>query len=238
MVESAVTEAPREAVENAPRRDGVRAGRRPVSPAAHLADRFAASEVSGPRAVSLREVPFLTMVGVRVDLGSAAAGRIEARLGLTLPSSYGTVGVGQVETGEGLSALWLSPDEFLVITEERSPSVLTSGLVAALAGEPGSATDLSANRTTFELAGPSARAVLEKGCALDLHPRAFAVGTASVTLIGSVPVIVWKIADATYRILPRSSFADFLGRWLIDAMTEFQAAESREMPTAQSSGRP
>jgi sarcosine oxidase subunit gamma len=31
--------------------------------------------------------------------------------------------------------------------------------------------DLSANRTTFELTGPQGRAVLEKGCSLDLHPR-------------------------------------------------------------------
>ena len=61
--------------------------------------------------------------------------------------------------------------------------------------EPGSATDLSANRTTFELVGPSARAVLEKGCPLDLHPRTFEVGAAYLTLIGSVPVVLWKVAD-------------------------------------------
>jgi sarcosine oxidase, subunit gamma len=85
--------------------------------------------------------------------------------------------------------------------------------------------DLSANRTTLELSGPSARAVLEKGCALDLHPREFVVGSAYVTLIGSVPVFLWKVEEETYRILPRSSFADFLGRWLLDAMAEFKAPE-------------
>ena len=104
-----------------------------------------------------------------------------------------------------MSSWWCPSDQ---------PAELTAALVEALDGEPGSATDLSANRTTFELTGPSARAVLEKGCPLDLHPRAFAVGPAYVTLIGSVPVILWKVADESYRILPRSSFADFLGRWL------------------------
>jgi sarcosine oxidase subunit gamma len=34
---------------------------------------------------------------------------------------------------------------------------------------------------------------------------------------------LWKVADESYEILPRSSFADFLGRWLLDAMAEFKA---------------
>lgn len=60
MVESAVIEAATKGV----------AGLRPVSPAAHLAERFAAAEVSGPWAVRIREVPFLTMVGLRAMPGS------------------------------------------------------------------------------------------------------------------------------------------------------------------------
>jgi sarcosine oxidase, subunit gamma len=210
MVESAVIEA---ATKGA-------AGLRPVSPAAHLAERFAAAEVSGPRAVRIREVPFLTMVGVRAVLGSPAAARIETRLGGPLPSACG-----DVTGGDGVSVLWLSPDEFLVVSDEQQPAPLTTALVEALEAEPGSATDLSANRTTFELSGSAAREVLEKGCPLDLHPRTFAVGTAYLTLIGSAPVILWKVSEELYRILPRSSFADFLGRWLLDAMLEFKVPE-------------
>lgn len=212
MVESAVLGAATESV----------TGLRPVSPAAHLAAQFAAAEVSGPRAVRIREVPFLTMVGVRVVPGSAAAGRIETRLGVSLPSACG-----DVTSGDGVSVLWLSPDEFLVVSDKQQPAPLTTALVEALEAEPGSATDLSANRTTFELSGPAAREVLEKGCPLDLHPRTFEVGSAYLTLIGSVPVILWKVSDELYRISPRSSFADFAGRWLVDAMAEFK---SREIP--------
>lgn len=196
-----------------------------VSPAAHLAAAFAAAEVAGVRGVRLREVPFVTMIGIRVAPGTAAAGRIEGVLATSLPTSCG-----QIAVGERSSVLWLSPDEFLAVlrdgvSSDEVPSELTAALVEALGGERGSATDLSANRTTYELTGPSARAVLEKGCALDLHPRSFAVGTGYVTQLGSVPVIVWKTDDEAYRLLPRSSFADFLGRWLIDAMTEFKAPE-------------
>jgi sarcosine oxidase subunit gamma len=78
-------------------------------------------------------------------------------------------------------------------------------LQEALGDRPGSVIDLSANRTTLELRAPSARAVLEKGCPLDLHPREFAAGTAYLTLIGSGPVILWKVEEETYRILPAST---------------------------------
>ncbi len=147
-------------------------GLRPVSPAAHLARRFAQAEVTGARGVSLRELPFLTQVGLRVVPGTAAAGRIESRLGMSLPRRYGQVG-----TGDRLVALWLSPDEFLLVSTLPATE-LVAGAGRGAGRRPRLGVDLSANRTTLELAGPSARAVLEKGCPLDLHPRAFAAGSA------------------------------------------------------------
>ncbi|GDY59956.1 hypothetical protein SVIO_105790 [Streptomyces violaceusniger] len=102
----------------------------------------------------------------------------------------------------------------------------TAELRQALAGDPGSVVDVSANRTTLELSGPAARQVLEKGCRLDLHHRAFGPGRAVSTTVGPVPVLLWQLDEApTYRLLPRSSFADYLARWLIDAMSEFRGPE-------------
>lgn len=195
-----------------------------VSPAAHLADRFEAAEVTGPRAIRIRELPFLTMIGLRALPGSAVAARFETVLGAQLPARCGQVTSAEQPSGGNLSVLWLSPDEFLVV---GGPTLVErfESLVAALQGEPGSVTDLSANRTTVELTGPSARAVLEKGCPLDLHPRTLVEGTAFSTSIGAVPVILWKRASDSFWVLPRSSFADFVGRWLIDAVTEFGSVE-------------
>jgi sarcosine oxidase subunit gamma len=199
---------------------------RPVSPAAHLGERFEAAEVHGARAVRIREVPFLTMVGLRAAPGSVAAELFAAHLGVRLPTACGAV-----TTGNGLSVLWLSPDEYLVVSvPATAPSggaepPLAHALAEALGRQPGSVTDLSANRTTLELSGPMARDVLEKGCPLDLHPRAFERGTAFVTSIGSVPVLLWKLEQERYWVLPRASFADFLGRWLLDAVVEYQASE-------------
>ncbi len=196
------------------------------SPAAHLAEDFAQGSVTGVHGVSIRELPFLTMIGVRVDPASEAGQRVGAVVG-GLPA-----GCGQVGTSGGamdLTALWLGPQEFLVIgpedTHDGGPAALLSVLDEALAGDPGQVVELSANRTTFELAGPSARAVLEKSCALDLHPREFTAGTAVSTEIGLIPAVLWKVDETTFRVFPRASFADFLGRWLLDGMQEFNAAE-------------
>ena len=48
------------------------------SPLHHLHDRLAAGSVPGERAVALRELPFLTMVSVRVEPDSPASGRLAA----------------------------------------------------------------------------------------------------------------------------------------------------------------
>jgi sarcosine oxidase subunit gamma len=185
------------------------------SPLRHLHDRFQVERVAGRRAVALREVPFLGMVGVRVEPGSAAFDRLGERLGAGLPEACGRV------TSAGRhSALWLGPDEWLVVSETDG-AVLAAELRDALAGNPGSVVDVSANRTTLELSGPAARETLEKGCPVDLHPRSFRPGTAVATTLGLVPVLLWQTDETTYRVLPRSSFADYVARWLLDAVTEF-----------------
>lgn len=206
------------------------------SPLAHLAQQMREQTVTGERGVALREIPFLTMVGLRVVPGTAQADAVSAAAGVPLPTGHGQV------TGdpESTAVLWLGPDDFLLVGPEGSgPDELTptgtgqaekdagtaAGLARALGTEPGQAVDLSANRTTIELSGPSARAVLEKACPLDLHPRVFTAGTAVATTLGRVQVLLWQTADQVYRILPRASFADYTARWLLDAMMEYAAPE-------------
>ena|SRR3712207_5513898 len=188
------------------------------SPLRHLHDRFEAEQVTGERAVALREVPFLGMVSVRVAPDSPAYARLGERLGAALPARCG-----QVTSSGRHSALWLGPDEWLVVSETDG-GVLAAELCDALAGDPGSVVDVSANRTTLELSGPAARETLEKGCPVDLHPRSFGPGRAVTTTSGPVPVLLWQTGATTYRILPRSSFADYVARWLLDATTEFAGA--------------
>ena len=199
--------------------DDTRLGARRHSPAEHLWGDFAETAV-GEALVSLREIPFQTMVGIRVDPLSAGGRRIGTVTG-GLPTECGQV----TTRADGAAVLWLGPDEFLLIAQEEAVAgTLAAEAVAALGDGAGQVVDLSSNRTTFELDGPAARAVLEKSCAADLHPRAFTAATAIATVIGNVPVVLWKTGDETFCLFPRTSFADYLGRWLLDGMREFTAA--------------
>jgi len=192
-----------------------------TSPAELLREAFETGSVRG--VVELREVAFLTMVGLRVPRDSDAGQRIASVTG-GLPATCGAVS----GTGDA-SVLWLGPEEFLVVAPMEAHESLGGDLIQALrealADDEGQVVDLSANRTTFELTGPRSRAVLEKGCSLDLHPRGFKTGAALSTEIGNIPVILWKTGDESFRIFPRASFAEFLGRWILDGMREYAAPE-------------
>ncbi|TSI15554.1 sarcosine oxidase subunit gamma [Brevibacterium aurantiacum] len=195
-----------------------------VSPAAHLTEEMATATKAGGRAVGLRERAFTVQIGLRCTPGTASADALESALGITLPKQVGEV----TGDGTGLHTIWLSPDEFLAVDvsrQQRPGETLVAE--AALEGLPGQAVDLSANRTIIELTGSKAREVLEKSVRADLHPRAFGVGTALVTQLGPVPVILHHSSEGEYRVYPRASFADFTVRWLLDGMAEFVADDAR-----------
>jgi sarcosine oxidase subunit gamma len=185
------------------------------SPLAHLRDRMALASLDD--AVGLSETAYTGMVSVRVGAQSPAAVRVAAVIGAPLPAACG----GVTSAGDH-HALWLGPDEWLVVTG-TDPVALADQLEAAVGDEPGLVLDVSANRTVLELTGPQARAVLEKGCPVDLHPRAFGAGRAVSTTLARVPLLLWQTGETSYRLLPRSSFADYVARWLLDAMLEYTA---------------
>lgn len=161
------------------------------------------------------EAPLFSMVSLRVDPDSDGARSIEGALGTALPRQCGVV------TRNGAhSVLWLGPDEWLVVSEAEAGSLI-GDLRAATVDAHAAVVDLSANRAVFELSGVNARKVLEKGCPVDLHPRVLADDTAVSTTVARVPVLLWKVDETLFRILPRSSFAPYVESWLRDAMEEF-----------------
>ena len=113
-----------------------------------------------------------------------------------------------------LAVVWLGPDEWMVVT----PPGLEDGLIDALAAGPAVVTDVSDQSTVIRLSGPRARDVLAQGCALDLHPRAFAVGSAAQSRIGRVRTTLWQVDDRPgFDLLVGCSFAAWLWAWLRDA---------------------
>lgn len=167
-----------------------------------------------------KEIPFATQLNVRVHPGSPAVARLERATGIPFPHKANTAN----ERG-GLAVLALGPDEWLVVAEEGVPAPSTAELTRAIGDSDGSAVDVSANRTTISLSGTYALEVLEKGCAVDLHPRVFSPGMCVQTMVARAQVVLWHPDQREYRILVRGSFAEYLADWLADASAEFVTAE-------------
>lgn len=182
-----------------------------------LADELAA--VGGPESVWFAERPFRVQVELRVA-PDVPMWRLYETLGLMLPRDVGYV----ASTGDR-DALCLAPRWWLVTQSPEPAPLLECALVARLraAGGTGvSAVDVSAQRTTIDLGGPSARDVLAHGCSLDLHPRAFGPGRCAQTTLAKAQVVLHQLDEKpTFRVFVRASFARYLAEWLLDAATEY-----------------
>ncbi|WP_455361795.1 sarcosine oxidase subunit gamma [Streptomyces sp. SYSU K21746] len=199
--------------------------RHPVSPLSHAADRFAAATRASGGALRLAELPFLAQLNVRIDPKGPAADAVELALGLPLPLEANTC----VRGGE-LAALWLGPDEWLVVGPAGTQYELRAGLRAAVeeAGATGAVVDVSAQRTTLLVAGSSAADLLAHGCALDLHRHSFGAGRCAQTTLARAQVVLVRRDEHKpgFLVLVRSSFAGYLAEWLLDAASEYTSALS------------
>jgi sarcosine oxidase subunit gamma len=122
-------------------------------------------------------------------------------------------------------ALWLGPDEWLIITSDGEAAAIEKKLRDASADDSRlSVVDVSASYTGFVLAGTAAREVLAKGCLLDLHPSAFGSGQCAQTVLAGTRVTLRVTDDfSAIEIWVRNSFARYLAEWLADAMAEYRA---------------
>ncbi|MFC5994792.1 sarcosine oxidase subunit gamma [Pseudonocardia hispaniensis] len=184
-----------------------------TSPLARVSSRFAGL----PDGVELAEEAFVAQAGLRVAPGGPAAAHVAERLGVALP------GPARWVRGTTATVVWLGPDEWLVTDPAVAPADLEALLRAAVGPGAGAVVDVSAQRTTLRLRGAHARDLLATGCAIDLHPRVFAAGSAAQTVLGQAGVILLALDEhgTDYRILIRASFAGYLAAWLLDAATEF-----------------
>ena len=124
-------------------------------------------------------------------------------------------------TGESVKVLWLGPAEWVV---EHLPAADVAARAARACGVTlHHVADVSEGRVVFEIEGPKAREVLNKGCSLDLHPRSFGVGQCAQTLLHHANILLDACGPDRYRFYTDRSIADWVGAWLADATLEYRA---------------
>lgn len=116
--------------------------------------------------------------------------------------------------------LWQGPGEWLLIGFD--PSEATARALMALPGALQHLSDQTDGLVTFRIEGQAMRALIAKGCGLDLHPRGFPPATCARSLMAQVEVRLHRPdSDDAFDIIVDASVATYFQRWLIDAAAEF-----------------
>lgn len=166
--------------------------------------------------VTIAPCPTATRLVFRGD--AAAAARAGAAFRAQLP----TEACRAVAQGPR-AALWLGPDEWLLLAPAGEAASIGASIASALAGAPHSLVEVSDAHAALIVEGPRAAALLAAGCALDLDLRAFPVGMCTRTLLAKATVVLWRQAPGRFRIELRRSFAAYGWSFLAEAAREHRA---------------
>lgn len=175
----------------------------------------------GPAPVAISEVRLaLVQVQARKGRTSDVAATVETAFGVSLPPQ------GRFSRSGEVSVVCIAPETWIVTAPFVQEGALAARLEQALGGLA-AVTDQTHGKTAIRVSGPMAASVLDKGCRIDLHPRAFAKGHAAVTPIDHVTVVLAQTDDApTYYLIVPSTLVQSLVDWLTVSAAEFGYALS------------
>ncbi len=166
--------------------------------------------------VSVTLLPAATRFLVRGD--SAAAATIGQAFGVPLPRQ-----ACRSTEGGRRAALWLGPDEWLLLAAEGEDALM-GDIEGALDGVPASLVDISERQVAIDVDGPEAAEAINAFNALDLEVDAFPVGMCTRTLFGKAEIVLWRTAPDRFRIEVWRSFAPYVLGCLAEATREYRVS--------------
>jgi sarcosine oxidase subunit gamma len=160
----------------------------------------------------LRSLPRMARFILRGD--AEVARRAGAAIGVEIP------GKAMLGAQAALhAALWLGPDEWLLLAPASEEAALAQALADALDGVPHSLVSVGHREVIAELSGPLAADVLNAGCPLDLDLAAFPVGMCTRTVLAKAQIILWRTGAEVFQLHVWRSFYPYVRDFLIEART-------------------
>lgn len=121
---------------------------------------------------------------------------------------------------DGRAALWLGPDERLLLGPADAAQEMNGLLQRALTGLPHSLVETSHAQAALEMSGPRAATVLNTGCPLDLDSASFPVDMCTRTVFAKAQIVLWRTGPQTFRVETARSFAPYVIKVLAQAASE------------------
>ena len=159
---------------------------------------------------ALAEAPAAARFVFRGGEGARAA--CSASFGAELPAKLGLAG-----ERERRAALWLGPDEWLLIAEGDEADLLGAEIEAALEHAAHSLVDVSHRQIGLLVGGAVAVRALSAGCPLDLRLTAFPIGMATRTIFDKAEIVLWRRGADEFHVEVWRSFAPYLVAALSEA---------------------
>jgi sarcosine oxidase, subunit gamma len=137
-----------------------------------------------------------------------------AALGLTISQTACRAAT----NGTQVAALWLGPDEQLLIAPESAN--LAATLQPSLRDLPHALVEVSHRQIALEVSGPHATGVLNAGCPLDLDLSAFPVGMCTRTVLTKAEIVLWRTDETVFHVEVWRSFASYVTELLAEIARE------------------
>ncbi len=114
----------------------------------------------------------------------------------------------------GRAALWLGPDEWLLIVADAAARSFRQEIAEAMAAQPYALIDVSHRQVALRLDGADAPAVLNASVPLDLSLSAFPVGMCTRTIFEKAEIVLWRVAATTWHLEAGRSYARYVSALL------------------------
>ncbi len=168
---------------------------------------------TGPLLAPIRVLEVLPPATRFVLRGAAAvSAAAQAAFGVPLPAH-----ACRAQMQGERAALWLGPDEWLLLAPAAEDAAVAASLAAALVSLPHSLVDVSHRQCALRLRGSQAATLLAAGCPLDLDVRAFPVGMCTRTMLAKAEVVLWRTGAEVFRLEVWRSFAAYVAQFLAEA---------------------
>jgi sarcosine oxidase subunit gamma len=171
----------------------------------------------GPRS-SEREWLRTLSPATRLVLQGGSAARTAAGKAFGVPLSERACRANSVQER---AALWLGPDEHLLLGPAAEAATLAAELEAALADVAHSLVDVSHRQVALQVLGSDAGGILNTGCPLNLELKEFPPGMCTRTLLGKADIVLWRTGAADFRLEVGRSFSNYVLDWLLEAGQDF-----------------
>jgi sarcosine oxidase subunit gamma len=122
------------------------------------------------------------------------------------------------------AALWLGPDEHLLLAPDGEGAAIERELSQGLAGQAHSLVDVSHRQVGLGVTGPRAEWLLESQCPLPLNLRDFPVGMCTRTVYARAEIVLWRPAEQVFHIEVWRSFSVYVVQHLREVAREIDAA--------------